>query len=103
MTFKERLSTALQKLTEGHPYLRRTSKSSERRINRANVRAGLASGNPGYPYLNTKRQQLLRQAESQRPLRRSEFINLYGYDAWREYVAKHGLPETHKWADAHEG
>lgn len=99
--FKEQLEAALNKISEDNRYLRRTSKSAEKRINRANVGAMRSSGLPGYQAANDKRNTLLKQAETKRPLRRSEFINLYGYDAWREYVAKHGLPENHKWADAH--
>jgi len=36
-----------------------------------------------------------------RPLRRGEFIDLYGYQAWLDYVKEHDLPEDHKFADAH--
>lgn len=102
MTFKEQLEAALNNIQEGHHYLRKTGKNTERQINRANIGAMRSSGLPGYPAANNKRNALLKQAESQRPLRRSEFINLYGYNAWRDYVAKYGLPENHKWADAGE-
>ena len=100
MTFKEQLEIALNNIQEGHHYLRKTGEDVERQINRANVNAMQSSGMPGYQAANDKRNSLLSQAQSKRPLRRSEFINLYGYDAWREYVMKHGLPENHKWADA---
>jgi hypothetical protein len=85
-----------------NPYQRSTSNSFEKKINRANVRAGQASGKPSYPHLNRQRQDLLRQAEGKRPLRRSEFVHLYGYEAWLDYCEKYGLPDTHKWADAHQ-
>lgn len=87
-------------IAEGHHYLRKTSRSQEKKLNRANERASRASGMPGYERLNAQRNDLIGQAEQSRPLRRNEFINKYGYDAWLEYTRKHGLPETHKWADA---
>ena len=102
MSFNKWLEQRVQNLEEGHPYLRQTSHSTEKRINRANEKAGISSGQPAYPYRHAQRQELLRQVEQKRPLRRSEFINLYGYEAWLEYVTKHGLPEDHKWADAQD-
>ncbi len=100
--FKEQLEAALNKINESHQYLRRTSKSSERNLERAKERAARSSGNLGYTRSNDARNALLKQIEKQRPLRRHEFIQLYGYQAWVDYVTKYGLPETHKWADAHE-
>lgn len=87
-------------LAEGHHHLRKTSRSAEKRINRANGRAAKASGLPNFQHLDKARNELLGEIEKQRPLRRSEFINRYGYEAWVEYTRKHGLPENHKWADA---
>lgn len=85
-----------------HPYLRSTSRRLDKRINAANLRAGSASGMPDYPYQNRKRQELIRQAEAKRPLRRSEYIYLYGYQPWLDYCEKHGLdPHEADWADAH--
>jgi hypothetical protein len=85
-----------------HPYLANTSGRLEKRINKANVRAGSASGMPGYQHKDQQRQDLIRKAESKRPLRRSEFINLYGYQAWLDYCQKNDLdPKVQKWADAH--
>lgn len=87
-------------MAEGHPYLRKTSRGQEKRLNKANVRAMKSSGYPGHGINTAARNELIGQAEKSRPLRRSEFIDKYGYDAWMDYVEKHGLPETHKWADA---
>ncbi len=84
-----------------NPYRGSTSRTFEKKLNRANVRAGLSSGLPDYQYKNRQRQDLLRTAEGKRPLRRQEFINLYGYEPWLAYCEKHGLPENHEWADAH--
>lgn len=100
MTFKEQLSAALNNIQEGHHYLRKTGKDTERQLNRVNVRAMRASGFPQYPDIDNERKAMLQKIEQQRPLRRSEFIDLYGYAAWREYIAKNNLPEDHKWADA---
>ena len=86
-----------------HPYLRLTGPAFERQLNIANEKASRASGMPGYPALDNARKSLIKKAESMRPLRRFEFITLYGYQPWLDYTSEHGLPETHKWADAHEG
>ena len=44
----------------------------------------------------------LAKAEEKRSLRRGEYIKLYGYQAWLDYVKKHDIPENSKWADAHK-
>lgn len=93
----------IEDVAEGRHYLRRTSKNQEKKLKRANEKADRASGMPGYPHLNKARREFLGEIEKKRPLRRSEFINKYGYEAWLDYTEKHGLPETHKWADAEEG
>lgn len=85
-----------------HPYTRLTGSAFERQLNIANERAARASGHPGYPAADRARKSLIKKAESMRPLRRSEFINLYGYQQWRDYTEQYGLPEDHKWADAHK-
>jgi len=90
-----------QQLDEVHPNLANTSRRQEKLINKANVLAMQSSGNPAYSHMNKARNDMLGKIEKQRPLRRSEFINLYGYEAWREYTAEHGIPEDSKWADAH--
>lgn len=87
-------------LAEGHHYLRKTSRSAEKRLNRANERAAKSSGMPNFQHLDAARNDLLGEIEKQRPLRRSEFINKYGYEKWLAYVKKHNLPENHKWADS---
>ena len=84
-----------------HQYLRKTSRGQEKRLRRANERASLASGMPGYGTADRERGEQIRGVGEKRPLRRSEFIDLHGHPAWLKYVEKHGLPETHKWADAH--
>jgi uncharacterized lipoprotein YehR (DUF1307 family) len=61
-----------------------------------------ASGMPNYPYLADQRKKLLRKAEAQRPLRRSEYIDLYGYQAWLDYCEQNGIdPHEADWADVH--
>ncbi|MHA2043236.1 MAG: hypothetical protein ACW99G_00495 [Candidatus Thorarchaeota archaeon] len=74
----------------------------EKALASMNIDASTASGNPGYPKLNKARQEILAKIGNQRTLSREEFINLHGYEAWRNYVEKHGLPEDHEFADAHE-
>ncbi len=44
----------------------------------------------------------IKQAEEKRSLRRGEYIDLYGYEAWLGYIKKHDIPENSKWADAHK-
>jgi hypothetical protein len=89
----------INSLKEGHSYLRKTSKSEEKRLKIAKEKASLSSGNPSFERNNKKRNDLLLKIKEKRPLRRSEYISLYGYQAWLSYVQKHNLPETYKWAD----
>ena len=96
--FKEWLEE--QEMQENQ-YLRNTSGKQEKKLRRATVKAMQASGQLEYPHLDQNRQNILKDIEDKRPLRRSEFIQSYGYDAWLDYVKKYGLPEDHKWADAH--
>ena len=83
-----------------HPYLAQVSSTSEKNLERANERAARSSGLPGYGHLDRARQDAIRGQQKQRPLRRSEFINLNGYQAWLDYTEANNLPENHKWADA---
>ena len=83
-----------------HHYTRMTGPAIEKEIDKINNMCARVSGTPGYPACDRRRKALLQKIEKMRPLRRSEYINLYGYTQWREYVAANGLPEDHKWADA---
>ena len=83
----------------GHEYRNLTSNTFEKKLNKANVVAGQNSGRPSYGRHHKNRQDLVKQAEENRPLRRSEFIDLYGYDAWREYCLEHNIPENSKYAN----
>ena len=56
----------------------------QRKLKKTNKEAGRQSGMPGFENTNTKRKDILKQIEKQRPLTRSEYINLYGYEAWLE-------------------
>jgi len=98
---KEQKFINFSEFLERKEYLRQTSKSLEKRINKANVMAGQNSGLPRYPELHRIRQGLIKKAEENRPLRRSEYIDLYGYEKWLNYVEKNKMPENAKWADAH--
>jgi len=86
---------------ENHSYLRKTSRRQEKKLQKANVLAMQSSGHPQFGYLDQKRKDIIKNIENQRPLRRSEFIDLYGYEAWIDYAEKYGIPEDSKWADAH--
>lgn len=97
-TFLEWLDEGL--FLEGHHYLRKTGLSIERELNRLSLRCSVTSGTPEFRYWDSKRKDLIRTVEKMRPLRRSEYIDLYGYNSWLKYVADHELPESHKWADA---
>ncbi len=102
--FKDWLVRREEMAKEGHAYLRQSGpdwKAKEREINKANLVAGAASGTPNYEFYNKERKKLLADIEKKRPLRRGEFIDLYGYQAWLDYVNEHDLPEDHKFADAH--
>ena len=102
--FKDWLVHREEMAKEGNAYLRQSGpdwKSTEKAINKANLIASAASGTPNYEPLNRDRKKLLADIEKKRPLRRSEFIDLYGYQAWLDYVKEHDLPEDHKFADAH--
>jgi hypothetical protein len=57
------------------------------------------TGTPGYAKANLARKAELKQKELVEPLTREEYIDLYGYVAWTDYVEKHGLPEDHPMAD----
>jgi len=87
-------------ISEGHYYLRKTGDSVERELNRLSLKCSVNSGRPDFHYWDSKRKDLIRKVEKMRPLRRSEYIDLYGYNGWLKYVADHDLPENHKWADA---
>ena len=84
-----------------HPYLAKTSGTSEKKLKRANERASRASGLPGYGNLNQQLQDIIRGQQKKRPLRSNEFISLNGYQAWLDYCEENGLSKYHKWADAH--
>lgn len=86
-------------LTETHHYLRRTSKSLEKKLRHADEKAHKASGHENFELINQHRNKILNNIEKKRPLRRFEYIKKYGYDAWLDYIKQHNLPETHKWAD----
>ncbi len=90
------------KFLEGREELRKTSGSLEKKLKRANTAASQNSGRDNYPRLNQKRKEILKQAEEKRSLRRGEYIDLYGYEAWLGYIKKHDIPENSKWADAHK-
>ena len=81
--FEQKLNDILE--GGGHEFRNLTSNSFEKKLKRANTDAMQNSGRLYYPEKDRKRKELLKQAEQQRPLRRSEFIKLYGYDAWLEY------------------
>jgi len=91
------LDGVLNLLEGGHEYRNLTSNTFEKKLNKANIVAGQNSGKPSYNKLNKKRKALVRQAEEKRPLRRSEFIDLYGYDAWLEYCLEHGISKYSKY------
>jgi len=82
-----------------HHYTRLSGPQLEKQIQALNSAAATASGNYHYPAVDMARKKLLKKVESIRPLRRSEFINLHGYQAWIDYAKEHDLPENHKWAD----
>jgi len=90
------------KFLEGREELRKTSKSFEKKLKRANAAASQQSGRADYPKLDQDRKKILKQAEEKRSLRRGEYIDLYGYEKWRDYVKTHDIPEDSKWADAHK-
>jgi len=81
----------------GHEFRNLTSNTFEKELKRAIEAAAQASGRPSYPSKDAKRKELIKQAEQKRPLRRSEFIDLYGYDDWLEYCLKNDIPENSKW------
>lgn len=83
-----------------HQYLRLTGEKFENTLERAKVLAMNNSGKQNYEWYRNQVLQLLKQAENIRPLRRSEFITMYGIEAWNDYTNQHGLPSDHKWADA---
>ncbi|MDB4489938.1 DUF6321 domain-containing protein [bacterium] len=87
-------------LTEGaggHEYRNLTSNSFEKRLEKANKLAGSNSGRLYYNQLNKNRQDLIKQAETKRPLRKSEYINLYGYEEWLQYCLDNDIPENSKY------
>jgi len=98
---KEQSFIKFSDFLERKEYLRKTSNSFEKKINKANVVAGQNSGRPSYPELHKIRQGLLKKAEENRPLRRSEYIDLYSYEKWKKYTDDNKMPESSKWADAH--
>ena len=81
-------------------YTRATGPAIEKEISRLNNVTARASGNPGYQGAQRRLQAMLSKVEKMRPLRRSEYIDLYGYPKWLAYAEANGLPENHKWADA---
>lgn len=93
--FEQKLNDILE--GGGHEFRNLTSNSFEKKLKRANTDAMQNSGRLYYPEKDRRRKELLKQAEQQRPLRRSEFIKLYGYDAWLEYCLKNDIPEDTKW------
>lgn len=93
---------SFSKFLEGREELRKTSRSFEKKLKRANQAAADESGRPNFPRLNQIRKKILKKAEEKRSLRRGEYIKLYGYQAWLDYVKKHDIPENSKWADAHK-
>lgn len=82
-----------------HHYTRKTGKTQEKALQKANTQAAQSSGLPGYQHLDKSRQNMIRGVQEKRPLRRSEFIHLNGHEAWLAYLEKHNLPSDHKWAD----
>lgn len=60
---------------------------------------GEQSGMPGYPALDSRRKRVLAKLEKLRTLTRWEYINLYGYNAWRAFCDEHGLTEDHPLAE----
>jgi len=58
-------------------------------------RCGTASGHPEFPALNEKRRGVLTQIERQRILTRWEYICLYGYRKWLDFVSENNLAEAH--------
>lgn len=55
-----------------------------KKLRKLNKQAGSQSGMPGYEDANSARKEVLRKIEKERPLTRSEYINLYGYEAWQK-------------------
>ena len=69
------------------------------RLKKLNRDCGRASGFPNYPYLDRQRRSLIREIESERVLSRWEYICLYGYSEWCEFIRENGLPENHSTAE----
>ncbi len=98
---KEQNFINFSEFLERKEYLKNTSNSLEKKIKRANQVASQNSGRSDYPKLDQIRKGLLKKAEGSRPLRRGEYIDLYGYEKWRKYASDNKMPENSKWADAH--
>jgi hypothetical protein len=98
--FEKALDDALG-LTEGaggHEYRNLTSNTFEKKLSKANRLAMSNSGRLHYDQLNNNCKDLIKQAEAKRPLRKSEFINLHGYDAWLKHCLDNDIPEDSKYA-----
>jgi len=54
-----------------------------------------------FGHLSRDRQDMIRGYRREEPIRRSEYIDRNGQQAWLDYTKKHGLPEGHALADAH--
>jgi hypothetical protein len=80
-------------------YLSRSNQQLEKELNRLNSMAIKKSGLPNHPNIDAERKKVLRAIQDLRPLRRSEYINLYGYKSWLDYTHSHGIPQNYKWAD----
>ena len=57
------------------------------------------SGMPTYHIFDRQHKVVLRQIEAQRTLTRAEYIHLYEYQAWLDFVGENCLPEDHPLAD----
>lgn len=95
--FEMALDNVLSLLEGGHEYRNLTSNTFEKKLEKANRLAGSNSGRLSYDQLNKNRKDLIKQAETKRPLKRSEYINRYGYDAWLSYCFEHNIPENSKY------
>lgn len=59
------------------------------------IDASHASGAPAYPSLERELRIVLLELEQRRPLRRWEYINAHGYQAWVERHRDAQVPEDH--------
>ena len=86
----------------GHPDKMKSLECLEKRLVEFNELCARTTGLESFPGNNARRRAVLDDIKELRALTRIEYINLYSYDAWRNYVQYHGLPEDYPIADLME-